>query len=95
MTMEKKNKGWRAQQRKLRYRNRLKVYANYEDTECTDADGNIIKHPTWRDLYDANWYPALRSSGTPCSCWVCKGERYNRLKYKQGTKDEIANDLEE
>lgn len=92
--MEKRNKGWRAQQRKLRYRNRLKLYANYQGTQCKGADGETNRHPTWRDLYRANWNPAFRTSGTPCSCWICKGERYNRDKYKQDTQDEIKNNLD-
>lgn len=28
-------------------------------------------------------------ASTPCSCWLCKGERYNRRKFKEETKLEI------
>ena len=31
-----------------------------------------------------------KSTSTPCSCWLCKGERYNRRKFKKETRLEIA-----
>lgn len=92
--MEKRNKGWRAQQRKLHYRNRLKLYANYSGSVCWDEDGNKIENPTWRDLYRLNWDPALRTCRTPCSCWVCRSEKYNRDYFKRDTRNELDNSLD-
>lgn len=38
----------------------------------TEKDGNVH---------------SFRSHGTPCSCWLCKGERFSRkIKHKKGNK---------
>lgn len=30
-----------------------------------------------------------KTTGTPCSCYLCKGERYNRSAFKKQTKLEM------
>lgn len=37
-----------------------------------------------------DWTLPYKSTSTPCSCWLCKGERYNRRKFKKETRLEIA-----
>ena len=27
----------------------------------------------------------MKTTGTPCSCWMCRGEEYDRKGYKQET----------
>lgn len=90
--MEKRNKGWRVQQRKLHYVKRLKRYVSgYFFRNCVDLDGECFYSPTWKDLYEHNYDPKLRNTGTPCSCWLCRGERYKRQEFKKDTNDELNN----
>nr|WP_296050661.1 hypothetical protein [uncultured Prevotella sp.] len=34
----------------------------------------------------AHWAQVYRTTGTPCSCWMCQGESYNRLEAKRDMK---------
>lgn len=43
----------------------------------------------WCDNYNQHWTLSYKTTSTPCSCWLCKGERYNRRKFKEETKLEI------
>ena len=29
------------------------------------------------------WAQVYKTTGTPCSCWMCRGEEYDRKGYKQ------------
>ena len=43
----------------------------------------------WCDNYNQHWTLPYKSTTTPCSCWLCRGERYNRREFKKETKLEI------
>lgn len=97
MTMEKRNKGWRAQQRKLHYVKRLKYYSNSalfwyvltlwpNSRTIKNSKGELTFHPNWKDLYHNNWWPALRTTGKPCSCWMCSPNKYKRKDFKKETR---------
>jgi hypothetical protein len=34
-------------------------------------------------LYATGNFYAFRSHGKPCSCWLCRNEKYNRAKEKR------------
>ena len=51
---------------------------------CVDGSLHILQH--WFELAKEHWLQALRSTGTPCSCWMCRGNEYNRLAYKHNTR---------
>lgn len=79
--MEKRNKHWRVEQRNRIYAAKMKLYASYGGEFI--ISGKRVKDPQWIELYRANWNPVYKSVRTPCSCWVCCGEKYNRCKYKK------------
>ena len=57
-------------------------------------DGNIIEHPHWFELAKQKWNHIYKTTGTPCSCCICKGERYNRRDFKKDTQRIIRESLE-
>jgi len=81
--MEKRDKRWRIEQRNRIYAAQMKLYAAYGSEFI--IDGERIRNPRWIDLYKANWNPVYKSVRTPCSCWMCRGEEYNRCSYKKET----------
>lgn len=82
--MEKRNKHWRIQQRNKHYVAKMRLYASYGGYFF--LNDKKVSNPRWVELYKANWNPVYKSVRTPCSCWGCQGERYNRCQYKQETK---------
>ena len=59
-----------------------------------DENGNLIEHPHWFELAKQKWNYIYKTTGTPCSCWMCKGESYNRREYKKETRRVIKESLE-
>ena len=95
--MEKRNKSWRAQQRKLHYVRRLKVQAvswDWYPPRIKGSDGKLTSRPNWKDLYNNNWFPALRTTSTPCSCWMCSPNKYKRKNFKKETRMLLKLELE-
>lgn len=82
--MEKRNKKWRIEQRNKIYAAKMKLYASYGGGFILN-DEEVI-NPRWIDLYKANWNPVYKSVSTPCSCYLCRGESYNRCSFKKETK---------
>lgn len=82
--MEKRNKHWRIEQRNRIYAAKMKLYASYGGVFF--LNGEKVRDPRWVELYNANWNPVYKSVRTPCSCWMCCGERYNRRQHKQETR---------
>ena len=60
-------------------------YASFGET-MFDDEGNLIQHPHWFELAKISWSRVYKTTGTPCSCPLCKGESYNRLAYKKETR---------
>ena len=51
-----------------------------------DDEGNLIHSPHWFELAKLRCWKVYKTTGTPCSCMICQGERYNRLSYKKETQ---------
>ena len=81
--MEKRNKHWRIEQRNRIYAAKMKLYASYGGEFI--LNGVRVSNPRWIELYEANWNPVYKSARTPCSCWLCCGESYNRRVHKKET----------
>lgn len=93
--MEKRNKRWRIIQRNRIYAAKMRLHANNAwSCHFMDDEGNRIPNPRWIDLYKANYNPAYKSVRTPCSCFFCKSERYDRLLAKRETKAEMDLSME-
>lgn len=86
----KRNKEWRKQHCKRVFKRRMKFFASSCSTLLTD-DGNRIQHPHWHDYAKVRSFKAYKTTSTPCSCWLCKGERYNRAKSKNNEKYNSSN----
>ena len=81
--MEKRNKHWRMEQRNRIYTAKMKLKAVSGGVFI--INGERVSNPRWIDLYKANWMPMYKSVRVPCSCWMCRGEEYNRRAYKKET----------
>ena len=66
------------------FKARMILYAAYGHS-IIQEDGSVVKHPHWFELAKDKWAKVYQSTGTPCSCWMCRGEEYNRRLYKKET----------
>lgn len=82
--MDKRNKLWRREKQKRVFKARMIIYAAYGHG-IFDKEGNWIEHPHWFELSKDKWSQVYKTTGTPCSCCICKGEVYNRREYKKET----------
>lgn len=78
-----RNKQWRKQQGKRLFKKRMMLFAASNAT-LWDFNGKVIQHPHWFQFAGDKSYRAYKTTSTPCSCWLCRGERYNRAKSKRG-----------
>ncbi len=89
-------RAWRRIQKKRVWRNRLRLIfrafstAYVEDT----STGKVREAETWKELRTVKWCQVYRTTGQPCSCPMCSGERYDRLDFKLGTAKAIREQLE-
>ena len=82
---QKRNKLWREQQCKRVFKARMIYYASFEH-DVIDDEGNLIHSPHWFELAKLRCWKVYKTTGTPCSCMICQGERYNRLSNKKETQ---------
>ena len=79
-------RAWRRIQEKRVWRNRLRfIFRAYYLILVQDVDGSLRKPNSWKELRKVKWCQAYRTTGQPCSCERCTGERYNRRAYKRDT----------
>ena len=91
--MEKRNKLWRKRHQWRLFKARMILRAAYQDY-MWDEDGKRIDRPHWFELAKQKWNKLYNTTGTPCSCSLCKGERYNRRDFKKETNRIISDTLE-
>lgn len=82
--MEKRTKLWRRKQGFRVFKARMIYYASFE-REYLTADGRHVQLH-WFELAKTHWAQVYRSTGTPCSCWICRGMEYDRLEFKRETR---------
>lgn len=79
-------RAWRRIQNKRVWRNRLRqIYWAFYTTYVYVPGEEPRKAKTWKELRTQKWCQVYRTTGQPCSCILCTGERYNRLEYKRET----------
>lgn len=83
--MEKRNKQWRKRHQWRVFKARLILLAACQCGDLITEDGKLIQHPHWTDFVSQKWCLKYKTMRTPCSCYLCKGESYSRLKYKKET----------
>ena len=47
----------------------------------------------WFELAKEKWAQVYKTTGTPCSCWMCRGFEYDRKEYKKETRRIIRDEL--
>ncbi len=89
-------RAWRRIQKKRMWRNRLRIiFRVFSPAYVEDpATGIIREAETWKELYKVKWCQVYRTTGQPCSCPMCSGERYDRLDFKCETERVIREQLE-
>ena len=79
-------RAWRRIQQKRVWRNRLRlIYRAFCLSLIQGVDGGLREPNSWKELRKVKWCQAYRTTGQPCSCEKCRGERYNRMAYKHET----------
>ena len=77
--MEKtRNKRWREAKRQALYRRQLKLHSAWG---WNNPDGTITHD--WNRLKAEKGLQVYKSVRCPCSCPICKGERYDRRSEKR------------
>ncbi len=89
----KRTKLWRRKQGFRVFKARMIYYASFEHS-CFYADGSFHIPLHWFELAKTHWAQVYRSTGTPCSCWLCRGMEYDRLEYKRETRRIIRESME-
>ena len=84
--MEKQTtRDWRRHQARRVFKARLKYAAvcmSYPQT-------------TWEELKKTKWAQCLRTTGTSCSCWLCRRESFDRNTAKRESAHLINEALKE
>lgn len=85
--MDKRNKAWRRKQFARVFKARMVYHAAFFGVrEFVLVNSEKVYHPHWFELAKSEWYRAYKTTGTPCSCAMCRGESYNRREFKKETK---------
>lgn len=89
-------RAWRRIQKKRVWRNRLRmIFRAFAPAYVGDSStGEIRKADNWKELRKVKWCQVYRTTGQPCSCERCIGERYRRLDFKRETARNIKEELE-
>lgn len=80
-------RAWRRIQKKRVWRNRLRLFLYVFAVKHSEAE-------SWKELRKLKWCQVYRTTGTPCSCELCSGEKYNRVGFKRETAKAIQEQLE-
>lgn len=83
--MDKRNKFWRREQQARVFKARMILCAAAYGYSIIREDGSIDEHPHWFELAKDKRTKVYKTTGTPCSCCLCKGEVYNRKEYNKET----------
>lgn len=82
---EKRTKLWRREQGFRVFKKRMVYYASF-DNGYFDHRTMEYKRPLhWFELAKEHWAQVYKTTGTPCSCMLCGGERYDRLEFQRET----------
>lgn len=83
----KRTRQWRRKQAFRVFKARIVVrttWMHWTEDECK------VYQPHWFQLMDTHWAKVYKTTGTPCSCPLCRGERYKRQDFKRETQRIIS-----
>jgi hypothetical protein len=83
-TKDKRTRAWRRHQARRVFKARLKHAAACQ----------LGPRKLWHEIKDEKWVQCYRTTGTPCSCYLCKSEPFNRMAMKKEEKAVIKENLE-
>ena len=78
MMEKKRNRLWRRHHARRVFKARLKVIA-----AC------MPERKEWFEIASEKWVRPYKTSGTPCSCWMCRGESFDRKKAKKEARRQV------
>ena len=81
--MEKRTKLWRRKQMFRVFKARMIYHASFNE--------NLLH---WHELAKKPWAQKYRTIATVCSCEMCRGDRYDRVKYKRETQRIIKESMD-
>ena len=88
----KRTKLWRRKQGFRVFKTRMIYQAAFAPVTY-GADGCPKAPQHWFELCSEHWTRLYRSTGTPCSCTLCRGEKYSRIAYKRETRRILREDI--
>ena len=83
-TKNKRTRAWRRHQARRVFKARLKRVGAWQ----------LGPRKLWHEIQDEKGYQCYRSTGTPCSCYLCRGESFNRMAAKKEERAMIKENLE-
>ena len=57
------------------FKARMILYAAYG--HCIIREDGSYYEPHWFELAKDKWAQVYKTTGTPCSCWMCRGFEYD------------------
>lgn len=89
-------RAWRRSQKKRVWHNRLRIiFRAFSPAYVNDPSAGVKREAeTWKELCKVKWCQVYRTTGQPCSCPMCSGERYSRTDFKRETTMVIREQLE-
>lgn len=76
-----------------KFKARMTLLAAY-GTCIIREDGSVQERPHWFELAKEKWSQVYKTTGTPCSCMMCRGEKYDRKAQKSLTQRIIRESME-
>ena len=89
----KRNKGWRRFQQDRVFKARMLKFSSWGYTIFDEA-GNRIDNAQWFEIARQRWAKKYKDSSTPCSCAICRTEKYSRLQTKKETERVLLESFE-
>lgn len=79
-------RAWRRIQQKRVWRNRIKYYASIGSYIFDPELNRFVSCRDWRAYKKESWVRTLKTTATPCSCWLCRNYGYDRRAFKRDTQ---------
>lgn len=49
----------------------------------------MLERKLWFEIAGEKWTRPYKTTGTPCSCWMCRGESFDRKAAKRETRQMV------
>ena len=86
MLETERTKQWRRKQGFRVFKKRMVYFASMERGYFDHCAMEYNRPLLWYELAKEHWTQVFKTTGMPCSCMLCTGERYNRRVFKRETR---------